>query len=292
MVIERPHFISGLPRSGSTLLGAILRQNPAFHAGMSSPAGGLMNAIQAALGPNAEFADQVSNAQRHAVLRAAFTAFYAEVAPARTVFDTNRRWCARLSMLDALFPESKVIVCVRDLLWVMDSVERLVQRNGLARTRMFNPRQDVDVYARCDALMAHGGMVGSPWHAIHEAFYGPHASKLVFVDYESLASDPAATLDRIYDFLRIEPFAHDFTDVAYEGGEGFDAKLGVPGLHTVRKSVGFEERKTVLPPELHNRYVGRCFWRGPDAAAQGVAVVSPPPRGRRQVAGRNPGMST
>ena len=31
------HFISGLPRSGSTLLSAILLQNPRFHAGMSSP---------------------------------------------------------------------------------------------------------------------------------------------------------------------------------------------------------------------------------------------------------------
>ncbi|MBD9680249.1 sulfotransferase, partial [Pseudomonas sp. PDM18] len=33
------HFISGLPRSGSTLLSAILLQNPRFHAGMSSPVG-------------------------------------------------------------------------------------------------------------------------------------------------------------------------------------------------------------------------------------------------------------
>ena len=31
------HFISGLPRSGSTLLAGILRQNPRFHAGMTSP---------------------------------------------------------------------------------------------------------------------------------------------------------------------------------------------------------------------------------------------------------------
>jgi hypothetical protein len=31
------HFISGLPRSGSTLLAALLRQNPRFEAGMSGP---------------------------------------------------------------------------------------------------------------------------------------------------------------------------------------------------------------------------------------------------------------
>ena len=31
------YFISGLPRSGSTLLSAILKQNPKFHADISSP---------------------------------------------------------------------------------------------------------------------------------------------------------------------------------------------------------------------------------------------------------------
>jgi sulfotransferase len=41
------HFISGLPRSGSTLLAAILRQNPRFHSGMSSPVGALFIALQA-----------------------------------------------------------------------------------------------------------------------------------------------------------------------------------------------------------------------------------------------------
>jgi sulfotransferase len=37
------HFISELPRSGSTLLAALLRQNPRFHAAITSPIGNLMN---------------------------------------------------------------------------------------------------------------------------------------------------------------------------------------------------------------------------------------------------------
>jgi len=35
------HFIAGLPRSGSTLLAGILRQNPRFHAAMTSPVGAM-----------------------------------------------------------------------------------------------------------------------------------------------------------------------------------------------------------------------------------------------------------
>jgi len=36
----KAHFISGLPRSGSTLLAALLRQNPRFHAAMTIPVRG------------------------------------------------------------------------------------------------------------------------------------------------------------------------------------------------------------------------------------------------------------
>ena len=39
------HFISGLPRSGSTLLAALLRQNPRFQVGMSGPLAGLFGAL-------------------------------------------------------------------------------------------------------------------------------------------------------------------------------------------------------------------------------------------------------
>jgi sulfotransferase len=41
--VKQLHFISGLPRSGSTLLASILRQTPQFHAAMSSPVAPMMN---------------------------------------------------------------------------------------------------------------------------------------------------------------------------------------------------------------------------------------------------------
>ncbi len=43
------HFISGMPRSDTTLLAAILRQNPALHAGLSSPVGILCQKLIAAM---------------------------------------------------------------------------------------------------------------------------------------------------------------------------------------------------------------------------------------------------
>ncbi|MEG3894540.1 MULTISPECIES: hypothetical protein [unclassified Microcoleus] len=43
----KAHFRSGLPRSGSTLLAALLRQNTRFHAAMTSPVGGLVQILEA-----------------------------------------------------------------------------------------------------------------------------------------------------------------------------------------------------------------------------------------------------
>ena len=53
--MQKFHFISGLPRSGSTLLAAILRQNPRIHAAMSTPVGSLCNTLLNAMGAHSEF---------------------------------------------------------------------------------------------------------------------------------------------------------------------------------------------------------------------------------------------
>ncbi|MFB8794955.1 MAG: sulfotransferase [Microcoleus sp.] len=50
----KAHFISGLPRSGSTLLAALLRQNPRFHAAMTSPVGGLVERMLSAMSEDNE----------------------------------------------------------------------------------------------------------------------------------------------------------------------------------------------------------------------------------------------
>jgi sulfotransferase len=63
------HFISGLPRSGSTMTSAILRQNPRFNVGMSSPIAGLFDGMISQVSAGSELASMVSNEQRARLLR-------------------------------------------------------------------------------------------------------------------------------------------------------------------------------------------------------------------------------
>ncbi len=70
------HFISGLPRSGSTLLAALLRQNPALHAHITSPVGSMVGALLADMSAGNETSVFIDDAQRTAVLRGLFENYY------------------------------------------------------------------------------------------------------------------------------------------------------------------------------------------------------------------------
>lgn len=83
------HFISGLPRSGSTLTAAILRQNPRFSANMSSPIAGLFDGMIAQVSAGTELSAMVSQDQRARLLRGLFESYYAEQSEP-VIFDTNR----------------------------------------------------------------------------------------------------------------------------------------------------------------------------------------------------------
>ncbi|MBS0268470.1 MAG: sulfotransferase [Proteobacteria bacterium] len=114
------HFISGLPRSGSTLLAAILRQNPRFHAAMTSPVALLFAALQHKMSGATEFSLFFDDERRAAILKNVFKAYYERLPPDGVIFDTNRTWAARASLLAGLYPDCRIICCVRDVGWIMD----------------------------------------------------------------------------------------------------------------------------------------------------------------------------
>lgn len=269
----RYHFITGLPRAGSTLLSALLLQNPRFHAGMSSPVGGLFRGMLNQLGAGSEFGPVVTRAQRHRLARGLFDSYYADLAGEKEViFDTNRMWSAQMPALIEMFPGAKLIACVRNVAWVMDSIERRYRANPFEITRLFNDDTERNtVYSRVDTLAQRNRMVGYPWTALKEAFYGEHAASLLLVDYDLLAQAPHKVLPLIYQFLQEPAFEHNFEKVQYDAPD-FDEALGLHGLHKVRPTVGLERRETILPPDLFEQYGKLSFWH--DQANSRASVIT------------------
>ncbi len=264
------HFISGLPRSGSTLLAALLRQNPRFHAGMTSPVGALFSGMLKQFSAGSEFGPVLDRDTRRRLLNGLFDSYYAAQTGHAVLFDTNRLWSARLPALLDLFPATKVIACVRNVAWVMDSIERLYRANPYEQTKLFNDDNERNtVYSRVDTLAQQNRLVGFAWSALKEAYYGAQADSLLVVEYELLAQAPERVLRLVYEFIGEPWFEHDFEHIAYDAPE-FDEALGLSGLHRVRPRVAIEPRRTMLPPDLFEKYAKLSFWRDGEGSAAHV----------------------
>ena len=268
------HFISGLPRAGSTLLAALLAQNPRFRAGMTGPVGDLVEANLKAMSMANDTAVFIDDTQREAVLRGLFEPFHGGLPSGCVAFDTHRLWCAKLPLIARLFPAARAIACVRDIGDIVSSIERLVQANPLQPSGLFGFDTAGTVHTRADAVGGGSGMVGWAYNALREAWFGPYADRLIVIDYATLVREPARALAALYAALGEPPFAHDVDNVRFAEATEFDRRLGTPGLHRVGSAVQAPpDRPAVLPPDLLHRYAADNFWRDPTANPNGVTVI-------------------
>ena len=198
--------------------------------------------------------------------------YYQDIEGEKLVFDTNRVWCAKLPALMQLFPDARVICCVRNIAWIMDSIERLVRKNAFELSAMFGFEPSNTVYTRLSRIAASDGMVGYALDALKEGFFGEHGSRLVLVEYAALVRDPSNTMQHLYGLIGEPYFAHDFDNVLYDADE-FDIALGAPGLHAIRRKVEWVDRETVLPPELFERFASDMFWRQSDLNIRDVPMI-------------------
>lgn len=263
--MKRYHFISGLPRAGSTLLSAILKQNPRFTAGISDPlqsyAGSIIRDTNSAVGMEAA----VPIEKRRELIHGLFDSFYQH--DREVCFNTNRGWAGTTSLLKDLFPDFKMIVCLREVPWILDSFEQLNAKNPYTIKALYHHQELSTVHDRCSVLMGEvpnlAGYVRGPLVNVQQAMFANEYQHLCFVEYDTLVKNPRGAMQEIYEFLDEPWFEHDFTDVE-DSYDEFDEQAKIVGLHTVRKEVRYIQRRSILPQELWDKYQGFSFWKNSD----------------------------
>jgi len=253
------------------MLAAILRQNPRFHASVTSPLENLFVAFLRVLSAQNESAFSVSDDKRKRILSSIVDAYYSDC-PEEIIFDTSRAWCNDLPILAMLFSTARVICCVRQPAWILDSIERLIQHNALQPSKIFNCEPVLTLYPRAEIVMNPvQGLCGQAMSGLRQAWFSEHANRLIVIRYETLTLQPAKIIGQLYDILGEEQFKHNFDQLEY-GEPEYDARLGTPGLHKVMKRVSVNKRQTILPPELFRLY-SSCYWDDPEQNPRGVIVM-------------------
>lgn len=254
------YFISGLPRSGSTLLSSILKQNPQFYADIASPIHGIVN-------NTIDYMTQCQNNlnlkedHRKNILLSIFEGYYKHL-EMPIIFDSSRGWTKNTTLLQEMFPTTKILCCVRDIPWIINSFELINKKNPFYTFTLVNQECQDNVFFRSEAMMnKNDGKIATPWICLREG-YAINPEMIHFVEYDNLCKNPEKEMRDIYEFLEKPYYSHDFENVEYSN-ENFDMFCNLRNLHTVRKKIEYRESKKVLPPEVWKKYesMNMEFWK-------------------------------
>jgi sulfotransferase len=232
------HFVSGLPRSGSTLLCNALAQNPRVH---STATSGLheIGYIARQFSATEEF-KTIPNPQDGETLFYDYVKGGCENAFNRltdrpVVVDKCRSWVGHLDMLFAIWPNAKVLVPVRDMRGILSSFEKKWRKHPFPFTGVEkqSPQNWTTVEKRAQGWL-NIPPLGIAVERLSDAVKR-YKDKLHFVHFEELTKNPKQTMNKVWEYLEEEPFDHNFDNVEQYTVEH---ELGWPyGDHEIRNQV-------------------------------------------------------
>ncbi len=260
--MRKYHFIAGLPRSGSTLLSSILNQNPRFSASITDALISYVRSIIVNTDAGSGIKSLVPVEKQKAMIHALVDAYYSD--GNLVCFNTNRAWAAHTNLISDVWPDSKIILCVRDVCWVLDSFEKLHQRTPYDLKAIYGNQDLPTVYHRTNSLIdlhaGGNGLVGMAILNTKQALYSTEQKKICVIEYDTLCTHPDLVMRKLYEFLDEPLFDHNFNDVSANYDE-YDRALNMKDLHKVRPQVSLIKRTPILPEDLWKRWESETFWK-------------------------------
>ena len=262
------YFISGLPRSGSTLLSSILKQNPEIYADISSPLSMIVENIIRVFS-ECENSLYIGDERRIQVIQSLFESYYSQQSQ-NTIFDTSRSWTRNTSVLKQIFPDTKVLCCVRNVDEIINSFEKLWTHNPLYCKQINDFTYSQNIFERSDEI--YNRFIIPHYTSLKEGI-AKNPEMIHFVEYESLCKFPEKTMKDIYNFIEIDYHSHDFNQLDYEN-QRFDLKSGIPNLHKIKPVVYYEDCKYYIPEEIKQKYqqMKMEFWKPYNQSQSLIAV--------------------
>lgn len=264
-------FLSGLPRSGSTILAGLLGQNPNIHVSGTSGILNILQNIRNFWGDVPEFsalAPEISSVRKVGAMRGVLDGFYDDVSQ-NVVIDKCRGWPGQFEMAETILGEKpRAIITVRDIRDVLASFERLWRemksKNMIPPHEKGSPVEYQTVEGRCRLLISQNQVVGGSVAMICDAVVRGWRDQMLFVEYDDLCLNPIGALEYIYDFFGLPRFKdHDPRNVIQSVVEN-DLPYGWVDLHKIRPVVAPQESQwpKYIPTEVAMQYTKDAkFWK-------------------------------
>lgn len=263
--MDKIFFQSSLPRAGSTVFQNIMNQNPRFYASSTS---GMLELIYAARHNYTESPE--FKAQDAETMKKAFFGFclegikgyYNAITDKQYVIDKSRGHFAHYGFIDSFYPNPKMICMVRALPDIVASMEKMYRKNPHKSNNIVNhaTMQGTSTPKRVD-IWLQTPPIGLAVERLSEAIRQGIDQKMLFIRYEDLCLHPELQLKRVYDYLEIPHFRHDFSNIPQTTKED-DEVYGMADLHTIRPALEMKpsDAKKVLGKDVYDLLMKHYQW--------------------------------
>lgn len=245
-------FLSGLQRSGSTLLGSLLSQNPEIHVSPTSPLLDFLCISENVLKTLEQQYTYDIEAVGKTMHSRSFDTFYDHI-DRPIIIDKHRGWTRNINTVKMFRNEEpKVIATYRPIAENIVSFIKLADKD---------PNNALDQSLRDNGLEINNQnrakYVWENWtYEIYDSLrYGLNNNRenIYVVHYKKLVDKPLEELYNIYDFLGLDRYeGHYFKDIINTCSEQKDEIWGFKGLHDIRDSINYESKdpKYVIGEDL------------------------------------------
>lgn len=237
--------LSGLPRTGSTLLSAILSQNPKIHSEGNSAVCQLMWDMKVSIANKVK--EQIATNNRYQTIHDLIShiphIYYKNNdASEKIVIDKCRSWTIpdNVDILQKYVDANiKIIVLERPVIEIVKSFVKLYKQN--------NKEYNVEHLLTENTEPVMRSLSGIAW-----AKQNNLNNTFLFISYKDLIENTEQTITKIYEFCGIEYFKHDFSNIVLKYPENDDL-YKLKGHHSIRSTIKKEKNDTKLQDHINLR---------------------------------------
>jgi sulfotransferase len=239
-MVKKVMYNSSMPRAGSTLIQNILGQNPEFYV---TPTSGLFEMLfnsRSVYSNGLEFKAQDQTLIEKAwqgYCHGAVYGYFNAITDKPYVIDKCRGWGMERNFIDFYDSNPKIITMIRDPRAIFSSLEKKYRKNPQLDHNIANWGDLTGTTTDKRVIhWANNVPVGPTMDRIYQTILEGTHQYILFIKYEDLIANPKSQLERIYEYLELPYFEHNFKKIDQITHED-DKIYGVFGDHVIRPKI-------------------------------------------------------
>ena len=255
--MKQYYFLSGIPRAGNTIFSCVLNQNPDIAVTANSLLPEVFYGLERTRENNEAYLNYPDKESYDSMMENIFCSYYSKWDRKYIIDRSSWGTPYNVNILANYCPNDVKIIClIRDMKEVIESFVDWSNKNP--NNFINRSTNNGSIEEKYEFLMRDGGQLSMSIASAYNLIVNdPEEEHHIVIDYNDLISNVNEQVERVYNFLEIPNYNHNFKKVSQFSGNGMtynDSILG-SNLHKIR-SAGISKRNYDV--QLPQSVIDKC----------------------------------